>query len=208
MAPLKVLKMKIQGPLGFKSPPKTSPSTFGEVRLLMVLDPLNGPMPGGGIFGLWAIILGPWTPWSLSILRPMDPLEPQHIEAQGDSNSPHGLRIMVYGPWPTDCRAPKHQKNQKWPKMGLNQKFSKLAMVMARTKIHQNSPKWPPKPLFKDNGDKTPPLNLQDFLSRQEGPKTSIWPIINEMYVQILIGHQFLRRRALWPSFWDTTQGS
>ncbi|MBW0536505.1 hypothetical protein O181_076220 [Austropuccinia psidii MF-1] len=64
------------------------------------------------------------------------------------------------------------------------------------------------QPLFKDNGDKTPHLTRQYFQSRQEWPKTSSWQNHKEIYVHILIGHQFLGRRALWNSFWDTTQGS
>ncbi|MBW0483950.1 hypothetical protein O181_023665 [Austropuccinia psidii MF-1] len=117
--------MKIQGPLGFKSLPRTSPSNLRGVRFLMFLDPLNGPRP------------------CLGRLGPIDPLKPQHNWVQGASNSPHKQQHMVHGPQPADHRTPEDQMNPKRPEMALKQEVSRLAMVMARTKNHKNGPKWP-----------------------------------------------------------------
>ncbi|MBW0495165.1 hypothetical protein O181_034880 [Austropuccinia psidii MF-1] len=82
--PSKSSKMNIQGPLGFKSPRRTSPSALGRSG-----SQWSQPM--------W------WKFRSVAHnVGPIEPLEPQHIGAQGTP--------IV----PTNGREPKHLKNQKW----------------------------------------------------------------------------------------------
>ncbi|MBW0490834.1 hypothetical protein O181_030549 [Austropuccinia psidii MF-1] len=171
----------------------------------MILDPLNGPRLCGGI-----LVYGPFY-WSHG-----PPGAPAYL-GPGDSNSHYRPWTAGYGPQSTNCgprpmdhKAPKPPRALERPKMGLDHIFAEMAMVMTRTNIHQNGPKWPQShfgPFSKDNQDKTPPLLIQNFKSREEGPKKSIWKSHDEIYVHILIDHHFLRRRALWPSSWDKAQG-
>ncbi|MBW0574928.1 hypothetical protein O181_114643 [Austropuccinia psidii MF-1] len=71
-------------PFGAEFITQDLPCNFGEAKILMVLDPINGSRPYLVSFGS-----GP-------ILGPLVPLGPQQNWAQGASNSPHG-------PWRTAC---------------------------------------------------------------------------------------------------------
>ncbi|MBW0575374.1 hypothetical protein O181_115089 [Austropuccinia psidii MF-1] len=91
-----------------------------------------------------------WRSFSMGQkVGPMDPLETQHIWVEGASNSRHGPQTANQGPlptecvpWPADCRTPINHIISKRKEMALNQKISRLAIVMARTKNHQYRPKW------------------------------------------------------------------
>ncbi|MBW0510587.1 hypothetical protein O181_050302 [Austropuccinia psidii MF-1] len=92
MAPLKVSKVVSQGGFGTEFTTKDLPCNFGEVSILMVLDPLNGSRP-------WATLLVPRTPKVPEKLGP------------GASNSPHGLRHTDPGPWTVGPQKPQMAKN-------------------------------------------------------------------------------------------------
>ncbi|MBW0581835.1 hypothetical protein O181_121550 [Austropuccinia psidii MF-1] len=59
MPPLKASKVKIQDPIGAGFITQDLPCNFGEARILMVLDPLNGSRPCRGNMGPWANL---WSP--------------------------------------------------------------------------------------------------------------------------------------------------
>ncbi|MBW0494061.1 hypothetical protein O181_033776 [Austropuccinia psidii MF-1] len=93
MVPLKVLKVMIQGLFWVKITIQNLPLHFGEVKILMVLDP-----------GHWG------EGWSMNnCMGAMQPLKTQRIWALGDSHSPHGPQTVGHQ---TPSRT---QNGQKWP---------------------------------------------------------------------------------------------
>ncbi|MBW0496951.1 hypothetical protein O181_036666 [Austropuccinia psidii MF-1] len=101
MAPLKASKVNIQDHLGAEFITQDLPCSFGEARILMVLDPLNGSRPCR-----WKLGQGP-------IYGTMEPLGPQQDWVQGASNSPTDCGSWTVG----------HQHG-KWTKMAIYQVFT------------------------------------------------------------------------------------
>ncbi|MBW0509959.1 hypothetical protein O181_049674 [Austropuccinia psidii MF-1] len=118
--------------------PKTFPERVGKVRFY-------GPGPSQ------------WAQAKKVRIWSMDPLDSQNV----GQFWPWGALVT-----PTDCRTPKRQKDpedqktQKRPKRAPIMICSKMAIVMARTQIAQEGPKWLKssfRPIFKEIGDNPPP---------------------------------------------------
>ncbi|MBW0517596.1 hypothetical protein O181_057311 [Austropuccinia psidii MF-1] len=86
--------VNIQDPFGAELITQDLPCNFGEARILIVLDPLNGSRPGAN---LWSH----GTPGSRG-----PPIAPTDC----------GLRRTARGPWDTSTA--------KWPKMAIYQIFT------------------------------------------------------------------------------------
>ncbi|MBW0471674.1 hypothetical protein O181_011389 [Austropuccinia psidii MF-1] len=116
-------KVRIQDPFGAEFITQGLPCNFGEARILMVLDPLNGSRP-------WAIFWSRGIPGSPGNLDPGGPFWPWgpliaptawglQRTAHGPPTADHGIRSM-------DRRTQKHQKWLKWPKWPYIQKSNKI----------------------------------------------------------------------------------
>ncbi|MBW0536035.1 hypothetical protein O181_075750 [Austropuccinia psidii MF-1] len=167
----------VQDPFGAELISQDLPFNFGEARILMVLDPLNGSRP-------WATFL-----------------VPSKIGPRGPSIAPTDCRPQhtVEGQWTADHRTPRTQEGQKGHKITKSKNAPKTQkrpkgpqiqfsskVTIGRAKTQKDSDHilghfqgyWGQDPLeefFQDNSSK-----------RKEGPNI---------------------RRAQWHSFWDTTQG-
>ncbi|MBW0509333.1 hypothetical protein O181_049048 [Austropuccinia psidii MF-1] len=124
---------------------------------------------------------------------PMGPLKPHQIWAQGVSNGPHGPRTV--GPQ----NQPKTQNGPKMPLKPNNQGIKKGPKGPQIQNLRNFQGQW----------GQDPPLKTFKKKNSNQGKngQTSSWPIHNEVYDHIIIGHQTLSRRALWHSFLDITQG-
>ncbi|MBW0494276.1 hypothetical protein O181_033991 [Austropuccinia psidii MF-1] len=115
---------------------------------------------------------------------------------------------MAYGPWTANHRL---HKDQKKAKRALNPNIiknghsdgqdSKQSRWSKIAKIQNFSPN------LKDNGDKPPFWMMPKVNQDEEDPRgPPSWAIMG-IYIHISIIHKILSRRALRPSFWNTTQG-
>ncbi|MBW0590243.1 hypothetical protein O181_129958 [Austropuccinia psidii MF-1] len=90
-------------------------------------------------------------------------------------------------------------------------KWSKNAPEAIKSRIAIRRAKGAPNPkieaLSGTTGTKPPLKTFKKNSNQGKKGQTSSWPIHNEVYDHILIGHQNLSKRALCNSFWDTTQG-